>query len=446
MKLDKGLSDKQRECFNQSNARINILEGSVRSGKSFICLLRFMEELRHGPEGAYVICGKSERTVLHNVINPLQEFTNGVIRYNRGLGEFTLFDKKVYVVGANDERAEGKIRGSTFAGALVDEATIVPESFFRMLLSRLSVDDAKLFATTNPDSPYHWLKTGFMDRASELNLKVFKFTLEDNPSLSKAYVDALKSEYQGLWYRRFIEGEWVLAEGSVYDFFDPKFHTLRQPPSYAKYYICGIDYGTTNPFAAVLVGFNDDVRPAIWVEKEYYWDPKVTGCQKTDMEFGIDLQRVFGLYPIQNYYLDPAAQSFETELKRNRKPVFAAKNDVLDGIRFVGSLFTQGDLKICRGDNGKECFNLIKEIESYVWDISSIKRGIDKPLKQRDHAIDALRYALYTHFGTRGCLKEISKQERYQQAQEKKWQQNPMAYPGFTNSHGWQPQSTQGWR
>jgi PBSX family phage terminase large subunit len=436
---EKGPSQRQAECFQKMDARINILEGAVRSGKSFICLLRFMEELRHGPEGVYVICGKSERTVLHNVISLMQELTEGLVRYNRGLGEFTLFGRKVYVVGANDERAEAKIRGATFAGALVDEATIVPESFFRMLLSRLSVDGAKLFATTNPDSPYHWLKTQFIDREAELDLKVFKFNLEDNPSLSQNYIKALKSEYQGLWYRRFINGEWVLAEGSVYDFFDQKVHCRREPPSYAKYYIAGVDYGTTNPFAAVLVGFNDDVHPAIWIEKEYYWDPKAMNFQKTDTEFAQDLHNIFGQYPVQAYYLDPAAQSFETELKRCRKPVFPAKNDVLDGIRFCASLFTQGDLAICRGPGGHDCRNLIQEIEGYVWDVSSARLGVDKPLKQRDHAVDAMRYALFTHFGTRGTLKEMSRLERHQQTQEKQWQKNPMQYPGFTNSQGWQP-------
>jgi len=162
------------------------------------------------------------------------------------------------------------------------------------------------------------------------------------------------------------------------------------------------------------------------------------------MEFGTELQKHFGAYPIQCFYLDPAAQSFETELKRQRKPVFQAKNDIIDGVRFVGSLFTQGDLIICKGPSGRDCANLIKEIEGYVWDISSIKRGIDKPLKQRDHAIDALRYALYSHFGAMNTLKQPSKLERHQQAEQRRWQQNPMGYPGFTNSQGWQPQPTGG--
>jgi PBSX family phage terminase large subunit len=428
-----GFSPKQIEFYNNSDARINILEGSVRSGKSFIALLRFLQEIKNGPEGAYFICGKSERTVLHNVIDPLQTITGGIIRYNRGLGEFTLFGRKVYVVGANDERAEGKIRGSTAAGALVDEGSIIPESFFRMLLSRLSVPNAKMFCTTNPDSPYHWLKKDFIDRQSELNLKSFKFKLDDNPSLSAEYVDSLRKEYKGLWYKRFIEGNWVLAEGAIYDFFDTSLHTTASPPSYAKYYLVGIDYGTTNPFAAVLVGFNDDAHPTLWVEKEYYWDSKAMGYQKTDAEYANDINREFSGYPIRLYYLDPSAQSFEVELKRQHKPVMQAKNDVLDGIRFVGNLFTQGDLTIC-----KSCYHLTQEIEGYVWDAKSIREGIDKPLKQRDHAIDAMRYALFSHYGTMHTLKEVSKEQSYIQSQQKKWQKNPMDYAGYVNSAGWQ--------
>jgi PBSX family phage terminase large subunit len=427
------LSAKQIEAYSESTARINIFEGAVRSGKSYIALRRQLQEWKNGPEGEYVIVGKSERTVLHNVIQPLQHMTNGIIRYNRGLGEFTIFGKKVYVVGANDERAEGKIRGSTFAGALVDEITIIPESFFRMLLSRLSVPKAKLFGTTNPDSPYHWLKENFIDRAAELDLKSFKFTLDDNPSLGADYVNSLKKEYQGLWYKRFIEGNWVLAEGAIFDFFDTSRHVVERPPTYAKYYLLGIDYGTTNPFAAVLLGYNDDHRPSLWAEKEYYWDSKAMGYQKTDSEYALDLQREFGAYNPRFWYLDPSAQSFEVELRRTKKPVMQAKNDVLDGIRFVGSLFTNGDLVICQS-----CKNLVKEIEGYVWDSKSIKLGEDKPLKVRDHAVDAFRYPLFTHYGSKTNLKESDREKSRLEQESKKWQQNPMAYPGYTNSIGWQ--------
>lgn len=429
------LSKKQIIAHEESDARINIYEGSVRSGKSYIALRRFLKELSKGPAGEYVIVGKSERTIAHNIIEPLNsyQFMNGTIRYNRIMGEFKIFNKKVYVIGANDERSESKIRGSTFAGALVDEITIIPQSFFKMLLSRLSINDAKLFGTTNPDSPMHWLKTDFIDRAHELDLKSFKFVLDDNPVLSKKYKDSLKAEYKGLWYKRFILGEWVLAEGAIYDFFDTNLHVKPKPPTYAKQYFLGIDYGTTNAFAAVLIGFNDDHHPAIWVEKEYYWNSREKGYQKTDSEYAMDLQREFEGYPISLVYIDPSAASFKVELKRKRFAVKEANNDVLDGIRFVGALIAQGDLVIC-----KQCTNLIKEIESYVWDENSVKLGEDKPVKKNDHAIDAMRYVLYTHFGKKTTLKNISQEERYAQNEQKKWSQDPMAYPGYTNSYGWQ--------
>lgn len=428
------LSEKQIRAYCESDARINIFEGAVRSGKSFIALLRFLKELKYGPEGEYIIVGKTERTVIHNVIEPLRKLTKDAVRYNRGLGEFSIFHRKVYVVGAVDERSEGKIRGSTFAGALVDELTIIPEGFFRMLLSRLSVANAKLFGTTNPDSPYHWLKTDFLDRSDELNLKIFNFTLDDNPSLTKEYVSSLKREYKGLWYKRFIEGNWVLAEGSIFDFFDQKIHTVRAPASYAKYYLLGVDYGTTNAFAATLVGFNDDVKPALWIEKEYYWDSRKTGMQKTDLEYANDLKREFGGYPIRFVYLDPAAASFEVELRRAKWPVKHAKNDVLDGIRTMSNFFIDGNLVICR-----HCTNLIREIEGYVWDDKSVKLGEDRPVKLRDHAIDACRYAVHTHYGSKSSLKEITQEEARTAATQRAWNSNPMAANGLSpGSFGWQ--------
>lgn len=431
----KTFSPKQLEALKGSHARMNICEGAVSSGKSFIFLIRFLEELESGPPGEYLIGGKSETTVLRNVVKPLDTMTGGILRYNHSRREFSLFDRMVYVVGANDERAEGKIRGLTLAGSLLDEATLLPQSFFKMCLSRLRVPNAKLFATTNPDSKFHWLKTDFLDKFADdpEELASFKFKLEDNPYLTDAYKTALKKEYSGLWYRRFIEGEWVQAEGAIYDFFDEEIHVVAKPPTYAKSYYLGIDYGTTNAFAAVLIGFNDDHSPCMWVEKEYYWDSKVMGYQKTDAEYAQDIQRAFAGYPIRLTYLDPSAASFETEMRRQKMPVKQAKNEVIDGIRYVATLLSQGDLVIC-----KDCKNLLKEIESYVWDEKSVRLGEDKPIKQRDHALDAMRYVLFTHFGAKTSLKNPSREDQYVLGEQKKWQQNPMNYQGYVNSPGWQ--------
>lgn len=425
------LSPKQRKFLLESRARINIAEGAVRSGKSFVILLRFMEELESGPEGEYIVTGKSLETCERNVVTPMQNLTGYGLSYNQGKRYFTLFGKKVYVIGASDERAAAKIKGATFAGALVDEVTELPESYFEMLFSRLTIPNSKLFGGTNPDSPYHWLKSNYIDRFidDERFFKNFKFNLDDNPSLDSQIKEDLKKKYQGLWYKRFILGEWVLAEGSVYDFFDTSIHVVDGPHTYAKSYFLGIDYGTTNAFAAIMIGYNDEHKPYLWAEKEYYWDSKKMGYQKTDAEYAFDIQREFGNYPIRLIYLDPSAASFQTELRRHKMPVKEANNDVVDGIRCISTLMSQGNLVICRC-----CHNLIKEIEGYVWDEKAARRGEDKPLKQRDHAVDALRYPIFTHFGNKTSLKETQKVDSNQRA----YQRNPMAYPGFTNSAGWQ--------
>lgn len=427
------LSTCQIKAFAESISRINIFEGAVRSGKSLIALIRFAEEVRGGPEGEYVIAGRSENTILRNVIDPLTKLFGDIIRYNRGQSFFMLFGKKIYCVGANDERAELKIRGATFAGALVDEITAIPESFFKMLLSRLSVPQSKLIGTTNPDSPYHWLKKDFIDRQNELDIKVFKFTLNDNPGLSQEYIDSLKKEYTGVWRQRFIDGLWVQAEGAIYDSFDAGIHIVDIPHTYAQYYILGIDYGTTNAFCALLIGYNGQNHPHLWVEKEYYWDSKERGFQKTDAEYAIDVIKEFSSYSPSITYVDPSAASFIQELKRQRKTVVQANNDVIDGIRYVSSLFASKDLIVCR-----KCKNLIQSIQSYVWNSKSAIDGIERPLKQSDHACDALRYAVYTHFGNASSLKQIPESEKKLQAQLKKWNQNPMMSQGLgPNSYGW---------
>lgn len=397
-------SPKQIQSINESHAPINIWEGSVRSGKSYAALYRFLRELNEGPTGLYLICGKSERTIQNNIIEELQKLTGYAIRYNRAEGKFSLWGKTVVCIGANDERAVGKIQGITLAGALVDEITILPENFFDMLVSRLSIEGAKLFGTCNPDSPYHWLKTRFVDQNGQGLVKMFSFRLEDNPSLPTSYVENLRKAYSGLWYKRYIEGQWVLAEGSIYDFFDQKLHVVKEPHTYAKEYYLGIDYGTQNPFAAVLLGYNDDYRPNLWIEKEFFWDPAKRGKQQTDSEFAQWLdQYFFNLYPIKIAYLDPSAESFQVELKRRKRPVKQANNDVIDGIRSVAKYMSQGDLVICNS-----CANLIQEIEGYCWDPKSIKLGEDKPLKRNDHGIDAMRYVVHSHFGKLTTLKRPS--------------------------------------
>lgn len=387
------LSEKQIESFRESNARINLWEGAVRSGKSFSSLLKFCYALKNAPDGQAMVVGVSRDAIQRNVVLEVCAIL-GIPPPTPKATQMIVMNRVIHLVGASDERAQRRIQGSTLAIAYVDEVTNIPQGFFKMLLSRLSVDGAQLFCTTNPDSPFHWLKTDFIDKKDELDMRVFQFKLEDNPSLGSAYINALKKEYTGLWYKRYIDGLWVLAEGTVYDFFDETEHVIQQTPGTGEYYIIGIDYGTANPTAFTMVGYNPKSYPNMWVEKEYYYDSRKSLRQKTDTEYAEDLKRFIGNYPVRAIYVDPSALSFKTELARSGiGGVRDADNDVLNGIRHVSKLLVNGTLKICAN-----CVNLIREFQTYRWDEKVALRGEDKPIKDNDHVLDSLRYCLLTHF------------------------------------------------
>lgn len=402
------LSPKQIKSIDECNARINIWCGAVRSGKSYSANLSLVDMCHTAPPGNLTILGRTNDTIKRNVIDEILNLPGNKAYYYPGKRELHMEGRVIYCIGANDERAEGKIRGPTFSGAYVDEVSLIPESVFKMLLSRLSRPGARLIGTTNPDSPFHWLKKDFIDREGELNLKVFNFLMEDNPSLTESYVNDLKREYKGLWYKRFINGEWCLAEGSVFDFFDESNNCINDAPAYAKYYIVGVDYGTTNPCAFVLLGFNDDVKPEIWVEKEYYYDSKKDGYQKTDAEYADDFMDFIMDYPVKHIYIDPSAASFKQELRRRKSlSIIDANNDVANGIRIMSMRLVLGNFKIRRS-----CKNLVKEMQSYVWDTKASQRGEDKPMKAFDHCLDATRYALVSHWGDKRELREQSQEQR----------------------------------
>lgn len=387
-------SHKQLEVIANSTARLNILDGSVRSGKTIASLVAWIMFVSEAPPGELLMVGKTERTLKRNILDVLEQIVGSrYFKYNLGAGEATLFGRRIYLVGANDLRSEGKIRGLTLAGAYGDEIALWPESFFTMLLSRLSVPGARFLGTTNPDSPYHWLKTNYLDRAGELSLRRWHFSLEDNSNLDPAYVGALKKEYVGLWYKRFISGLWVQAEGAVYDMWDDAIHAVDGVPNQFTRYYVGVDYGTSNPTVFLLIGQHED---KLYVIDEYCWDSAERGRQKTDAEYSRDLQEfIKGRYP-RAIVIDPSAASFITQLRRDGvRMIRHANNSVLDGIRTVAAFLPQKRLFVYR----ERCSNLLREFTAYVWDPQAQKRGEDRPLKQNDHALDALRYVVHTVFG-----------------------------------------------
>lgn len=399
------LSELQERSIAHSTARLNIWSGAVRSGKTVASLLRWLMYVMDAPQGgSLVVSGKTYDTVARNVFGPLGDPAvtgpaAGLVKWTRGAPTGMILGRQVEVITANDERASDRLRGMTCAGAYIDEATLLPESFWTQMLARLSLTGAKLFATTNPDGPQHWLRQKFLLREHELNLRHWHFTLDDNPALDPDYVRDLKAEYVGLWFRRFILGEWCLAEGAVYDMYDPDRHVIDVLPEIREWLALGVDYGTTNPFAGLILALGTD--GVLYLTHEWWWNSKVQRRQLTDVEYSqavrdwmdnlvIPRTDIKGIRP-RYVVVDPSAASFVTQLWRDGLSPTLGDNSVLDGIRTVSSLLARDKLKIHRS-----CTNLINEIPGYSWDDEKAQRGEDAPVKVDDHGCDSARYAIAT--------------------------------------------------
>lgn len=415
--LDALLSARQRQSIAESTARINVWHGSIRSGKTIASLLRWLLFVATAPRGGeLVIVGKTRDTIERNVLGPLMNpVLFGVLAkhttHTTGSNVAVILGRTVHLIGANDAKAEEKLRGLTCAGAYVDEATLLPEQFWNQLLGRCSVPGAQIFATTNPDSPSHWFRKKFLLRAGELDLRQWRFQLADNPSLTKAYVDAISSEFVGLWYRRFILGDWVAAEGAIYDMWDPDVHVvggrhdqhalphLVKPdgttvPQMASRWWVGIDYGTTNPFAAILLALSE--TGVVYAVDEWRYDSKLERRQLTDAEYSaqlrawLDRRLVAWGADVDFTFVDPSAASFKVQLWHDGTAGLRdADNDVIDGIRTMASALATGRHKV-----HARCEGLIDEFPGYSWDPKASAAGNDKPLKTDDHSLDADRYGL----------------------------------------------------
>jgi len=390
------LSPKQIKVLKEATSRWNVLSGAVRSGKTFASYFLLPYRVKNQGHGNFMLVGKTERTLRRNVIDPLRElFGEGNISNIYGDGLVDLFGRKAYVVGANDERAVTKIQGIGLVYCLGDEVTTWPESFFQMLKSRLDKPGAKFDGTCNPESPYHWFKE-FLDSES-LDIKHWHFRLDDNPFLDPHFVESLKQEYTGLWYKRYIEGLWVMAEGVIYDMWDEDKHVIDEPPVEPTGHYISIDYGTGNPTAFGLYGVRGSMA---WKEKEYFYDHSKHGKQKTDAEYSEDLKKFLDDIKPKAIIVDPSALSFKTQLKKDGfSNVKDADNSVIDGIRTQATMLQQGRYFIMRN-----CRETIREYSGYVWDVKAQGRGEDKPLKQNDHTKDEERYFLHTIFGKQKAI------------------------------------------
>ena len=375
-----------------------IADGAIRSGKTVSMSLSFVFWAMTSYNGQnFAMCGKTIGSFRRNVLFWLKLMlkSRGYTVVDHRADNLVIISKgditnNFYIFGGKDESSQDLIQGITLAGVFFDEVALMPESFVNQATGRCSVEGSKYWFNCNPDGPYHWFKVNWIDKASEKKLLYLHFTMDDNLSLSEKIKERYRSMYSGVFFKRYILGLWCMAEGMIYDMFDAARHVVKNPENLvkAKYYV-SCDYGTQN--ATVFLLWCKDTEGKWICIREYYYSGREEASQKTDTEYAEDLKEWLGGIKPVKIIVDPAAASFIAELKKRGYSVKKAKNDVLDGIRYVASLLNQDQIAIEEG-----CINTRKEFASYVWDEKASECGEDKPVKQFDHCMDALRYFCYT--------------------------------------------------
>lgn len=401
-----------------------IADGAIRSGKTLSMSLSFAFWAMSSFNGQnFAMCGKTIGSFRRNVLFWLKLMlrSRGYRVTDHRADNLVIIAKGktenyFYIFGGKDERSQDLIQGITLAGVFFDEVALMPESFVNQATGRCSVNGSKFWFNCNPDGPYHWFKQNWIDksvgyigkkRAAEIRKKAreenredglknylyLHFTMDDNLSLSEEIKTRYRKMYTGVFYKRYILGLWCMAEGIIYDMFDAERHVknilnfcekLLDSSRYVS-----IDYGTQN--ATVFLLWNKGIDGVWYCTREYYYSGRDKGRQKTDAEYADDLEEWLEGTNIKAVIADPSAASFIAELQKRGYKVLKAKNDVEDGIRLVGTKLNQNKIIFA-----ESCVNLIKEFGSYIWDAKAAERGEDKPVKEHDHAMDAVRYFVYT--------------------------------------------------
>lgn len=390
------ISEKQMKilAFPYTKYEAIICDGAIRSGKSSIMMWAFVKWGMMNFDGQrFAICGKSVDSCIKNVIQPFLAMSLARetyrLRWRRidkvlevQNGNITnLFE----VFGGKDESSFALIQGRTLAGVFLDEVALQPRSFVEQALARCSVTGSRFWFNCNPGPPSHWFYQEWIKQTERHKALHLHFLLEDNPALDPEIVERYKNTYAGVFYRRYILGEWCVADGLVYPMFDKAKHIATEQHSGGVYYI-SIDYGTLNPTAMGLWQLRNGKATML---KEYYYDGRKQKRQKTDEEYADDLEAFAEGYQIERVIVDPSAASFKETLRRRGKfAVMDANNAVLDGIRLTGSLLLAGRILF-----DASCENTFDEFGSYCWDE---KKETDAVVKESDHAMDMIRYFAYT--------------------------------------------------
>ena len=365
-----------------------LCDGAVRSGKTVSLVVGFFLWSMASFHGqTFALCGKTVGALRRNITDHLGDWLGGILQFRESFSQNKLVvrdraghENTYYLFGGRDDSSCQLIQGITLAGVLLDEAALMPQSFVQQACARCSVSGSKLWFSCNPEGPEHWLYRDFIQLAKAKNLLHLHFTMADNPALPDSIKARYETLYSGVFYRRFILGQWCMAEGLVYDF-DPGIHVQQPPRPGGRYYI-SVDYGTQNPFSA---GLWQVCGGKAYRLREFYHSGRDTGRMLTDEQYHEKLVELAGTLSVEQVIVDPSAASFIATIRHHGIfSVRKAKNEVLPGIRWVATLLQAGVLAI-----SPQCRDAIREFGLYRWDESAQQ---DRVVKENDHAMDDIRY------------------------------------------------------
>lgn len=402
----KGFSKKQLQilAFPKSNYDALICDGSIRAGKTSVMSVGYVLWAMQSFQGQnFGVCSKTIRTAERNIVRPLLAMSfikkRFHVRYKQG-ELFELTDSKgrtntFYIFGGKDESSYQLIQGITLAGVLLDEVALMPRSFVDQALARCSVTGRKLWFNCNPEGQLHWFYQEWILDADKHNALHLHFGLDDNPSLDEKIKEYYRSMFVGVFYQRYIEGQWVSAEGIIYgDMFSEDNNILTKEEIDStmfegEYYVSS-DFGIQNATVFLLWRKVADEQKFVCL-KEYYYSGRDERRQKTVAELVDDLSEMLGEIRPKVIIIDPSASALKVEARKRGYRVQDADNDVLNGIANTGKLLQDGKLLF-----SEECENTLDEFGLYMWDKRAEERGEDIPIKENDHAMDALRYFVNT--------------------------------------------------
>lgn len=404
MEKSVGFTKKQIAFLKSKGKRLNFLVGSVRSGKTWVSLWKWVFEVAASPKNyEFIMIGKTLMSLKRNCLSYLETFV-GSRNFSYSINSKTayLFGHKIHLEGANDERAEGKIRGMTLAGAYCDEITLFPENFFVMLLTRLSMPNAKLWATCNPDNPNHWVKVNYLDNSELMDTAIWNFILTDNTYLDEEYVKNIQKEFVGVFYNRFILGQWVRAEGIIYSKFANDTESFLISSDCSKeiaFMSIGVDFGGSKSATSfVCTGFTKGFKNVIILESERHGGD--LSPSDLDRKYADFVNMCIDKYgKACNTYADSSEQILIRGLRNialregiSTNVKNAKKNPIKDRIVAVNKLINTGRFWVMR-----HCTTVIKALQDAVWDEDKEDERLDDFTSDID-TLDAMEYSIEPFF------------------------------------------------